>query len=257
MGKVRVAPGEPAKNVSQQLPIEPKLGYSGRVISLRNVSKVYHPNVVALDNVSLNIDTGEFVSIVGMSGTGKSTLVRLLIAEERPTNGEIHVDDWVVNDMHRAHVPFYRRQIGVVFQDFKLLDRKTVFENVAFAIEVAGNIPHGKITQKVNETLDIVGLQQRRDNFPTQLSGGEQQRVAIARALIHNPKLLIADEPTGNLDMINAQEVIDLLERINAGGTTVLMVTHNADIVNKLRKHVITIDGGRVVRDEQEGKYLL
>lgn len=227
------------------------------MITLRNVSKVYHPNVVALDNVSLNIDTGEFVSIVGMSGTGKSTLVRLLIAEERPTNGEIRVDDWVVNEMHRAHVPFYRRQIGVVFQDFKLLERKTIFENVAFAMEVAGNRAPSAIKKKVLETLDVVGLRDRRDNFPTQLSGGEQQRVAIARALIHNPKLLIADEPTGNLDMINAQEVIDILERINAAGTTVMMVTHNADIVNKLKRHVVTIDGGRIVRNEQEGKYLL
>ncbi len=227
------------------------------MITLRNVSKVYHPNVVALDNVSLNIDTGEFVSIVGMSGTGKSTLVRLLIAEERPSSGEIKVDDWSVNEMHKAHVPFYRRQIGVVFQDFKLLERKTVFENIAFAMEVAGNLPPATIQKKVSETLDVVGLRERRDNFPNQLSGGEQQRVAIARALIHNPKLLIADEPTGNLDMINAQEVIDILERINATGTTVLMVTHNADIVNKLKRHVVTIDGGRIVRDEQEGKYLL
>ncbi|MFO0704442.1 MAG: cell division ATP-binding protein FtsE [Candidatus Andersenbacteria bacterium] len=227
------------------------------MISLRNVSKVYHPNVVALDNVSMNIDTGEFVSIVGMSGTGKSTLVRLLIAEERPSSGEIKVDDWLVNDMHHSHVPFYRRQIGVVFQDFKLLERKTVAENVGFAMEVAGNLPHPKIKQKVMETLDIVGLRERRDNFPAQLSGGEQQRVAIARALVHSPKLLIADEPTGNLDMINAQEVIEILERINAAGTTVLMVTHNAEIVNKLQRHVVTIDAGRIVRDEKQGKYLL
>lgn len=227
------------------------------MISLRNVTKVYPPNVVALDNVTMTIDTGEFVSIVGMSGTGKSTLVRLLIADERPSSGEIHVDDWIVNQIHHKHIPYYRRQIGVVFQDFKLLERKTVFENVAFAMEVAGNASPQLIKQKVLETLDIVGLRDRRDNFPSQLSGGEQQRVAIARALIHAPKLLIADEPTGNLDMINAQEVIDLLERINAGGTTVLMVTHNADIVNKLKRHVVTIDAGRVVRDEKEGKYLL
>lgn len=227
------------------------------MISLRNVTKVYPPNVVALDNVTMNIDTGEFVSIVGMSGTGKSTLVRLLIAEERPTSGEIHVDDWIVNQIHPKHIPYYRRQIGVVFQDFKLLERKTVFENVAFAMEVAGNLSPQTVKKKVLETLDVVGLRDRRDNFPTQLSGGEQQRVAIARALIHAPKLLIADEPTGNLDMINAQEVIDLLERINAGGTTVMMVTHNADIVNKLKRHVVTIDGGRIVRDEKQGKYLL
>jgi cell division transport system ATP-binding protein len=227
------------------------------MITLRNVSMVYPPNVVALDNVTLSIETGEFVSIVGMSGTGKSTLVRLLIAEERPSQGEIKVDDWVVNRIDRRHVPFYRRQIGVVFQDFKLLARKTIYENVAFAMEVAANTSSKEVGRKVLETLDVVGLRDRKDNFPEQLSGGEQQRVAIARALIHNPKLLIADEPTGNLDMINAKEVIQLLQRINAAGTTVLMVTHNADIVNELEKHVITIDGGRVVRDEKEGRYLL
>lgn len=227
------------------------------MIVLNNVSKVYPPNVVALDNVSLTIETGEFVSFVGMSGTGKSTLVRLLIAEERPTQGEIHVDDWIVNRISRRHIPFYRRQIGVVFQDFKLLVKKTVFENVAFAMEVSGNDSPKKIREKVLETLDVVGLRDRRDNFPDQLSGGEQQRVAIARSLIHNPKLLIADEPTGNLDMINAKEVIQLLERINAAGTTVLMVTHNADIVNELQRHVVTMDAGRVVRDEKEGRYLL
>ena len=227
------------------------------MIVLRNVSKVYPPNVVALDNVSLTIDTGEFVSIVGMSGTGKSTLVRLLIAEERPSQGEIQVDDWIVNRIASRHVPFFRRQIGVVFQDFKLLARKTVFENVAFAMEVSSNDSPKKIREKVLETLNVVGLGDRRDNFPEQLSGGEQQRVAIARSLIHNPKLLIADEPTGNLDMINAKEVIQLLERINAAGTTVLMVTHNADIVNELQRHVVTMDAGRVVRDEKEGRYLL
>jgi cell division transport system ATP-binding protein len=227
------------------------------MITLRNVSKVYPPNVVALDNVNLTIETGEFVSIVGMSGTGKSTLVRLLIAEERPSQGDITVDDWVVNQISSRHVPYYRRQIGVVFQDFKLLERKTVFENVAFAMEVSGNQSTKTIRSRVLDTLDVVGLRDRRDNFPPQLSGGEQQRVAIARALIHNPKLLIADEPTGNLDMINAGEVIELLEKINANGTTVIMVTHNADIVNELKRHVVTIDAGRVVRDEQQGRYML
>ncbi len=218
---------------------------------------MYSKNIVALDNVNINIPTGAFVSIVGMSGTGKSTLVKLLIAEERPTQGEIKVDDWVVNKIRRRHVPHYRRQIGVVFQDFKLLDKKTVFENVAFALEVATNYSPQKIAKKVEEVLKVVGLEDRRDNFPSQLSGGEQQRVAIARAIIHRPKMLIADEPTGNLDMINAQEVIDLLERINKAGTTVIMVTHNQGIVNALKKHVITIDNGRVVRDEKVGRYLL
>jgi len=227
------------------------------VIQLTNVSKVYPPNVVALDNVSLTIDTGEFVSIVGMSGTGKSTLVRLLTAEERPTQGEVRVDDWVVNRINPRHIPFYRRQIGVVFQDFKLLTRKTVFENVAFALEVAGNDPPDKIERRVLEVLDVVGLRDRRDAFPEQLSGGEQQRIAIARALVHQPKLLIADEPTGNLDVVNTKEVIGLLEKINAAGTTVIMVTHDAEVVNELRRHVVTIDGGRVSRDVEEGRYAL
>jgi cell division transport system ATP-binding protein len=227
------------------------------VIKLTNVSKVYPPNVVALDNVSLTIETGEFVSIVGMSGTGKSTLVRLLIAEERPTQGDVHVDDWIVNRIHPRHIPFYRRQIGVVFQDFKLLPRKTVFENVAFALEVAGNDAPNKIHERVHEVLDVVGLRDRHGAFPEQLSGGEQQRIAIARALVHRPKLLIADEPTGNLDVINTQEVISLLEKINAAGTTVIMVTHDHEVVNKLRRHVVTIDGGRVSRDVEEGRYVL
>jgi cell division transport system ATP-binding protein len=213
--------------------------------------------VVALDNVSLTIDTGEFVSIVGMSGTGKSTLVRLLTAEERPSQGEVRVDDWVVNRINPKHIPFYRRQIGVVFQDFKLLTRKTVFENVAFALEVAGNDPPDKIQHRVLEVLDVVGLRDRRDAFPEQLSGGEQQRIAIARALVHQPKLLIADEPTGNLDVVNTKEVIGLLEKINAAGTTVIMVTHDAEVVNDLRRHVVTIDGGRVSRDVEEGRYAL
>lgn len=227
------------------------------VISLRNVTKVYAPHVVALDNVTLTIDTGEFVSIVGMSGTGKSTLVRLLIAEEKPTRGNVLVDDWSLNEVDPKHVPFYRRQIGVVFQDFKLLPRKTVAENVAFALEVAGNDSRSQIDKRVLETLDVVGLRDRRDAFPEQLSGGEQQRVAIARALVHRPKLLIADEPTGNLDLINAKEVIALLEKINAQGTTVIMVTHNQDIVNELHRHVVTLDNGRVVRDEKRGRYVL
>lgn len=227
------------------------------MIVFRNVTKVYSQKIVALDNVNLSIPTGEFVSIVGMSGTGKSTLVRLLTAEERPSRGEIKVDDWIVNKIRRRHIPHYRKQIGVVFQDFKLLPKKNVFENVAFALEVATGDSPNTIKKKVAKALEVVGLTGRTNNFPSQLSGGEQQRVAIARALVHEPKLLIADEPTGNLDMINAGEVIELLDKINQNGTTVLMVTHNQGIVNDLKKHVITLDSGRVVRDEKKGRYLL
>ncbi|MBI4092452.1 MAG: cell division ATP-binding protein FtsE [Candidatus Kerfeldbacteria bacterium] len=226
------------------------------MITFANVTKLYPKEVVGVQDVSLSIEPGEFVSIVGQSGCGKTTIAKLIIAEERLTKGRVIIGDWDITNVSQRDVPILRRQIGVVFQDFKLLARKTVFENVAFALEVSG-APNDQITTVVPQVLKIVGLETKHDRFPNQLSGGEQQRVVIARSLVHRPKILVADEPTGNLDSINAQEIIDLLKRINSFGTTVVLVTHNRDIVNTLRKRVITLDHGRVISDQRSGKYLL
>jgi cell division transport system ATP-binding protein len=226
------------------------------MIRLKNVSKTYSTGSVGLQNVNLHIRPGEFVSIVGQSGTGKTTLAKLLIAEERPTKGQIVIGGWDITDIRPSEIPFLRRQIGVVFQDFKLLPKKTVYENVAFALEVCGAEGH-KIKTIVPQALKIVGLSQKADRYPRQISGGEQQRVVIARSLVHRPKIIVADEPTGNLDSLNTREIIDLLKRINEFGTTVVLVTHNRDVVNELQRRVITIDGGMVVSDQEEGKYVL
>ncbi|MBI4434507.1 cell division ATP-binding protein FtsE [Candidatus Uhrbacteria bacterium] len=226
------------------------------MITFNSITKVYPPDVRALDRVSFHIEPGEFVSIVGQSGTGKTTLVRLLIAEERPSDGNIVIGGWDISRIRGAEIPTLRRQIGIVFQDFKLLHRKTIGENVAFALEVCG-APTKRIREVVPSVLRIVGLHEKVDRFPWQLSGGEQQRVAIARALVHGPKILVADEPTGNLDSIHTREIADLLEKINRFGTTVLLVTHNRDIVNMLRRRVITLDAGRIVSDQVKGKYRL
>lgn len=196
------------------------------------------------------------MSVVGQSGTGKTTLVRLLIAEERPSAGHITVGGWDISRIRESEIPTLRRQIGIVFQDFKLLHRKTVAENVAFALEVCG-APTARIREVIPSVLRIVGLHEKADRFPWQLSGGEQQRVAIARALVHRPKIFVADEPTGNLDSIHTREIADLLERINGFGTTVVLVTHNRDIVNVIHRRVITLDGGRIVSDQVKGKYRL
>ncbi|MFC1632686.1 cell division ATP-binding protein FtsE [Patescibacteria group bacterium] len=226
------------------------------MIKLEKVTKKYGDDAPALDSLDLTIESGEFLSIVGQSGAGKSTLVRLLIAEERPTDGTIVIDDWQVDSILPNNIPFFRRQIGVVFQDFKLLPNKTVSENTSFALEVQG-MPDNKITIEVERVLEMVGLSGKALAFPEQLSGGEQQRVAIARALVHQPKILIADEPTGNLDLLNSWEIMQLLLRINEIGTTVIMVTHNADVVNELRKRVVTLDQGKIVRNQKVGRYKL
>lgn len=226
------------------------------MINLKNITKTYPGGTTALKGVSLHITPGEFVSIVGQSGTGKTTLVRLITAEEAPTRGKVIVGGWDISDIRQHEIPLLRRQIGMVFQDFKLLPKKTVGENVAFALEVSG-APKEEIKRIVPQLLKIVGLGEKEKRFPRQLSGGEQQRVAIARALVHRPKILIADEPTGNLDAINAQEIISLLEKINEFGTTVVLVTHNKDIVNGLRRRVIALDHGQVVSDQEGGSYLL
>ncbi|MDD4900679.1 MAG: cell division ATP-binding protein FtsE [Patescibacteria group bacterium] len=226
------------------------------MIKLENISKIYSPDIKALYKVNLHIKPGEFVSIVGQSGTGKTTLVKLLIGEEKPSQGKIVVGGWDITDIGQAEIPVLRRQIGVVFQDFKLLHRKTLFENVCFALQVCGE-PPSKINSIVPQVLKIVGLENKMNRYPLEVSGGEQQRAVIARALVHRPKILLADEPTGNLDSINAEEIIEILQKINKFGTTIVLVTHNRDVVNKLRKRVITIDNGQIVGDQAVGKYIL
>jgi len=226
------------------------------MITLKGVSKFYDKKSIGLDDIDLAIEAGEMISIVGQSGTGKTTLVKLLIAEEQPSKGKIEVGGWDITNISGKDIPLLRRQIGVIFQDFKLLGKKTVQENVAFALEVAGEAKK-RISDIVPKVLDVVGLTDVLHKYPFQLSGGEQQRVAIARSLVHRPKILVADEPTGNLDTINTHEIIEILKKINDFGTTVVLVTHNRDIVNKLKKRVITLEDGKIVSDEKRGKYRL
>ncbi|HRY63279.1 MAG TPA: cell division ATP-binding protein FtsE [Patescibacteria group bacterium] len=226
------------------------------MIELRNVSKIYGNGTKAVHNATLHIKPGEFVSLVGRSGTGKTTIVKMLIAEETPTEGKIVLGGWDITRIRTADIPMLRRQIGVVFQDFKLLPRKTVFENVAFALEVAG-YSKKHIEEVVPQILALVGLEAKANEFPDELSGGQQQRVSIARALAHRPKILIADEPTGNLDSVNTREIIDLLLKINNFKTTVMLVTHNREVVNSLRKRVIAMEDGRIAYDEEKGRYIL
>ncbi len=226
------------------------------MIDLQNISKIYGDKTEALKNVTLSIEPKEFVSLVGQSGTGKSTIAKLLIADESPTSGTISVGGWDITHIRSREVPILRRQIGVIFQDFKLLERKKVGENVAFALQVSG-APRVRIKAVVPKVLKIVGLEDKIERYPHQLSGGEQQRVAIARSLVHLPKVLIADEPTGHLDAPNTREIIDLLLRINDFGTTVLLITHDREVVNSLRKRVVTIDKGTIIADQKIGTYIL
>jgi len=226
------------------------------MIHLDNVTKIFPPDTAALKNASIHIEPGEFVSIVGQSGSGKTTIVRLLIAEVQPDEGSISIGGWDITAIKSRQVPILRRQIGVVFQDFKLLPKKTVFENVAFALQVSG-VPKSRIQTIVPQVLHIVDLTDKCGRYPQELSGGERQRVAIARALIHRPKVLLADEPTGNLDALNTKDIIELLLKINEFGTTVVMVTHNKDIVNALKRRVITLDRGLVAQDQKVGKYVI
>ena len=226
------------------------------MIIFKNTTKFYPPGTFALKGINLHIKPKEFVSIVGRSGTGKTTLVKVMTAEEQPTKGRVIVGGWDITDIKPSERPILRRQIGVVFQDFKLLDKKTVFENIAFALQVCG-AGQTRIYEIVSQVIKIVGLAGKENRYPIQLSGGEQQRVAIARALVHRPKILVADEPTGNLDLINTQEIVDLLLKINEFGATVLLVTHNREIVNSLNKRVITLDNGQIISDQKKGKYTL
>ncbi len=224
------------------------------MILLEDVSKQYPNGTRALQGVSLNIPPQDFVFLVGPSGAGKSTIIRLLIRDEMPTAGRVVVDGDDVGTLPRSRVAYLRRKVGVVFQDFKLLPNKTVYENVAFALQVTGH-PEEDIQERTDRAVELVGLTKRRDHFPQQLSGGEQQRTAIARALVAGPPIVVADEPTGNLDPVTSWEIIQLLSRINELGTTLVMATHNQDIVNALRRRVVALEHGAIVRDQPEGVY--
>lgn len=226
------------------------------MIAFQGVSKIYNGGSAALEEVNLKINPNEFVSLVGKSGAGKSTLIKLLIGEEKPTKGRVIFGSYEVNKLKMREMPAFRRHIGVIFQDFRLLTGKTAYENIAFALEVAGQ-PQSEIDELVPQALDMVGLDQKSGNFPHELSGGEKQRVAIARAMIHRPDVIIADEPTGNLDPINTWEILKILLKINSLGTTVILATHNKDIINTLGKRVVSVDNGKIIRDEENGRYML
>ncbi len=224
------------------------------MIEMQDVMKKYSNGTTAIRNLSVSINQGEFVYVVGPSGAGKSTFIKLMYREEKPTKGMLSVAGYELTKIKRSDVPLLRREIGVVFQDYKLLPKKTVYENVAYAMQVIDRKPR-EIKKRVMEVLDLVGLKHKVRVFPSELSGGEQQRVSIARAIVNTPKVLIADEPTGNLDPENSWEIMKLLERINGQGTTIVMATHNSTIVNTIRHRVIAIENGRIIRDQVEGEY--
>ena len=226
------------------------------MIYFDKVSKVYTGGQVALADVTLGIDAGEFVSIVGHSGAGKTTLLKMLFAEERPSDGVVFFGSRDVHALPERDLLSLRRNIGMVFQDFRLLPTKTVYENIAFAMEVAGK-PDEEIQADVPYVLDLVGISEKMWNFPHELSGGEQQRVAMARAIVNQPDVLVADEPTGNLDPLNTLDVVQILKKINDLGTTVILTTHNKTVVDTVGKRVVTLDQGRVVRDDKQGRYVL
>ena len=226
------------------------------MIKFQKISKIYSPNIIALDDVSFEIQPKEFVSLVGRSGAGKTTLLELLLAEEEPTQGRIFFDNQDVHKIKKSKLPFLRRKIGAVFQDYKLLRFKTAYENVAYALEVIGATDE-EISRDVSEVLEIVGLSERFRNFPVELSGGEKQRIAIARALVHRPEVILADEPTGNLDPYHTAGIMRLLLGINELGTTIILATHNKEVINKLGKRVITLEDGKIIRDEEKGRFIL
>ncbi len=220
------------------------------------VSKMYADNSMALEDVSFSVEPGEFISIVGHSGAGKTTLIKMLLAEEKPTAGSVFFESINVHEVPSNKINALRRKIGTVFQDFKLLPQKTGYENIAFAMEAAGKTEE-EIRSDVPHVLELVDLGEKMNNFPGELSGGEQQRVAIARAIVNQPDLIVADEPTGNLDPVNTFEVVQILKKINDLGTTIILTTHNKGVIDSLKKRVITMDRGKVVRDDREGKYIL
>ena len=226
------------------------------MIYFDNVSKIYTEDSIALENVTLSIEPKEFVSVVGQSGAGKSTLLRLLLAEEKPSEGKVYFESSDIHELSLQELTDIRRRIGVVFQDFRLLPYKTAYENVAFAMEVSGQSDEA-IAADVPQVLELVGLADKAWHFPHEMSGGEKQRVAIARAIVNRPDVVIADEPTGNLDPLNTWDIVKLLAKINGRGTIVLLATHNRDIINALGKRVITLEKGRVIRDDKRGRYVL
>ncbi len=224
------------------------------LIKMSHVKKTYKTGVTAIHDLSLTIDKGDFVFIIGSTGCGKSTLIKMLYREEKPTSGKIVIGGLDVGKIRNSKVYKLRRKLGVVFQDYKLLAKSTVYENVAFALEVLGT-PKSEIHPKVLKVLDLVGLKHKANNYPHQLSGGEQQRVAIARSIVNGPKLLICDEPTGNLDEVTSMEIMKVLDAINQMGTTIIMVTHDTDIVNRMKKKTILLDSGRILKIYEKGTY--
>lgn len=226
------------------------------MITFDNVSKIYSDDSRALEDVTFSIDPGEFVSIVGHSGAGKTTLLKLLLIEERPTSGSVFLGETDIHSLSRREISDLRRRIGMIFQDFRLLPQKTAFENISFAMEAAGR-DDADIESDVPYALELVGLLDKAWKFPHQMSGGEKQRLAIARAIVNQPDVLVADEPTGNLDPLNTYEVIQILKKINDLGTTVLLTTHNKGVIDSLGKRVITMEKGRITRDDKEGRYVI
>ncbi len=226
------------------------------MIVFDKVKKVYPDGTVALDEVSLAIEPKEFVSIVGHSGSGKTTLIKMLLVEEKPTSGRIFYESLDVNNLTKHEIHHFRRKIGTVFQDFKLLSNKTVYENISFAMEMCGRYDD-EVCSDVPHVLDLVDLTDKAYNFPHELSGGEKQRVAIARAIVNQPDVIIADEPTGNLDPINTNEIIQILKKINDLGTTVILTTHNKGVIDSLGKRVVTMEKGKIIRDDKTGRYSL
>ena len=224
------------------------------MIEMMNVTKKYNKGITAINNLSIQIKDGEFVYVVGPSGAGKSTFIKMMYREEKATKGRIRVGKYDLMKIKDRQIPYLRRYVGVVFQDFKLLQHKTVYENVAYAMEVIEKSPR-EIKRRVEDVLELVNLKHRMNNFPNELSGGEQQRVAIARAIVNTAGILIADEPTGNLDPETSMEIMDILEHINEQGTTIVMATHNSQIVNEKKHRVIAIENGQIVRDQEQGEY--
>ncbi|MBI2507201.1 MAG: cell division ATP-binding protein FtsE [Candidatus Niyogibacteria bacterium] len=226
------------------------------MIYFDKVSKIYSPTSIALEDVSFAVEPKEFVSIVGHSGAGKTTLLKMLLAEDKPTSGKVFFESINVHEATRDELPQIRRRIGSIFQDFRLLPQKTAYENIAFCMEAA-DAADEDISSDVPQALELVGLMNKALHFPHELSGGEKQRVAIARAIVNRPEVILADEPTGNLDPINTREIIELLKKINQLGTTVILATHNHDVVNNLERRVITLEKGRMVRDDKKGRYVI